>query len=59
MQPDLRSDETKYLDSQIEQAVKRERESCARIAESFTQDASGEGEVWVARRIADVIRERK
>jgi hypothetical protein len=30
---DLRSDETKYFDSEIARAVLRERERCAKIAE--------------------------
>lgn len=41
-QPDLRSDETKYLDAQITLAVARERERCAKIAEAIDSGRGNE-----------------
>lgn len=46
---------------EIGTAVRKERDRCARIAESFAVQgggADGEGEIYIARRIADVIRMR-
>ena len=43
----------------ISRAVNRERKRCATIAESFAVQGGGadsEGEIYIARRIADVIR---
>lgn len=47
------------LDLAVEKAVARERERCAKIAEAYTT-AYGvkDGEIYVARKIADGIRRR-
>jgi hypothetical protein len=55
--PDLRSDERKAIDAAIDRAVAAERERCAKIAERVAIEAGdGEGEIYIARKIADAIR---
>lgn len=39
-------------------AIQAAREECALIAESFAADTHLDGEIWIARRIADSIRAR-
>lgn len=46
-----------YMGGDVARAVKAERERCAKIAEDAAgETADGEGELYIARRIADRIR---
>ena len=52
---DLRSDETKFWDSQIAKAVAHERERCAKIAEAIDSGRGNESEIASAIRRRSIV----